>query len=74
MSALFLITNNLSYLTNPVFLLDIQAQYFVIFYYLSQAPRTKHHHSSRNLSLTMPTSKPTNTPTTLNSLTITSKL
>lgn len=50
MSALFLITNNLSYLTNPVFLLDIQAQYFVKFYYLSQAPRTKHHHSSRNLN------------------------
>ena len=50
MSALFLITNNLSYLTNPVFLLDIQAQYFVILYYLSQAPRTKHHHSSRNLN------------------------
>ena len=50
MSALFLITNNLSYLTNPVFLLDIQAQYFVKFYYLSQTPRTKYHHSSRNLN------------------------
>lgn len=50
MSALFFITNNLVYLTKSALLLDIKTQYFVKFYYLSQAPRTKYHHSNHNLN------------------------
>ena len=68
MSALFLITNNLSYLTNPAFLLDIKTQYFVKFYYLSQTPITKYHHSSRDLNtrlLSLLQCQPTNLATPL---------